>query len=338
MGNNTYYFNNQKLVYKPKDKVRNVNSYVRYMLSRTASMFEWEGLPETIPAFVLELQLQMNGFSGIAQYDGNLYAFYGGMGGEPNPNYLPTKYVVANPALKMSKEYKINQPDADCVLIKGDTMLQGLLPIYQKYGTLLAENELSINLVDIVSRCLFVMSAGTDAAKKAAEKYIEDVFKGDLGVIWDPAALETVHINPAAQGGSQTATLKTLIELEQYLKAAAFQEIGINANYNMKREAINGAEAALNDDALLPLVDDMLRCRQIGADAVNDMFGTDIKVKLASSWKYQEITNEAAADMLEAQAEQAEKQAETAEEPEKEEEPVGDPTGEVGENEEKQTD
>ena len=309
MGNNTYYFNNQKLMYKAKDKVRNINSYVRYMLSRTSSMFEWEGLPETIPQEVLELQLQMNGYSGIAQYDGNLYAFYGGLGGEPNPNYKPTIYTVANPALKMSKAYKINQPDADCIIIKGDTMIQGLLPIFQKYGTLLAENELSINLVDIVSRCMFVMSAGTDAAKKAAEKYIEDVFKGDLGVIWDPAALETVHINPAAHGGTQTSTLKTLIELEQYLKAAAFQEIGINANYNMKREAINGAEAALNDDALLPLVDDMLRCRQIGAEAVNNMFGTDIKVKLSSAWEDQQITNDAAADLLKAEAEAAEEAA-----------------------------
>ena len=52
----------------------------------------------------------------------------------------------------------------------------------------------------------------------------------------------------------------------------------------MKREAINESEADLNEDALLPLVEDMLQMRIDGWERFNKMFGTNVKVKLSSSW------------------------------------------------------
>jgi hypothetical protein len=56
----------------------------------------------------------------------------------------------------------------------------------------------------------------------------------------------------------------------------------------MKRESINSGESQLNNDALLPLVDNMLKCRQEGFDRVNEKYGTNIKVELNSSWQYNE--------------------------------------------------
>ena len=53
----------------------------------------------------------------------------------------------------------------------------------------------------------------------------------------------------------------------------------------MKREAINEAEAALSEDILYPLIDDMLVQRQIGLEKVNKMYGTNITVELSSVWK-----------------------------------------------------
>ena len=76
-----------------------------------------------------------------------------------------------------------------------------------------------------------------------------------------------------------------LIELEQYLKASWYNELGLNANYNMKRESINSGESQLNNDMLIPLVDDMLKRRKEGAEKVNNMFGTNITVELASAWE-----------------------------------------------------
>jgi hypothetical protein len=52
----------------------------------------------------------------------------------------------------------------------------------------------------------------------------------------------------------------------------------------MKRERIAAPEAQMTDDALLPLVDQMLEQRRKGVEEVNEMFGTDWSVELAGAW------------------------------------------------------
>ena len=83
--------------------------------------------------------------------------------------------------------------------------------------------------------------------------------------------------------------LTNLIESMQYYKASFFNELGLNANYNMKRESINSGESQLNNDALLPLIDDMLNNRKRCAEEVNKRFGTHITVGFASSWEDNQI-------------------------------------------------
>ena len=53
----------------------------------------------------------------------------------------------------------------------------------------------------------------------------------------------------------------------------------------MKREAINSTEGQLNEDGLVPMVADMLKCRKAFAEGINDMFGTDISVELSGAWR-----------------------------------------------------
>lgn len=54
----------------------------------------------------------------------------------------------------------------------------------------------------------------------------------------------------------------------------------------MKRESLNSEESQLNFDALLPLVDEMLHERELAADWVNKLFGTNISVELHGAWRY----------------------------------------------------
>ena len=253
--------------------------HVFYMLDRTQVMFDYEGLPDTIPARNLEIMLQLNGNVFFTDVEGKKYVFTGGLGGEPDVYYEPTIYTVANPALNFSKNLKI---DEDGVLIRNDSYGIGLLPIFQKYAALLAENEITMRIADINNRIMFLLSAADDRTKASAEKFLSDVQDGKLGVISDNAFLESLKALPTATQNS--VRLTDLIEFEQYLRAGWFNDLGINANYNMKRESISPDEAQLNDDALLPFVDDMLECRRMGLEKVNNMYGLDIKVNLASSW------------------------------------------------------
>lgn len=270
--------------YDFSDKSRCINQHISYMLNRTNSMFKYDGLPDTIPERSLELYLQTNGNVCFYKYNDNLYVFTGGLGGEPDPYYMPTIYTIANPALKLSVNAKIG---VDCVVVPNDSLYVGLLPLFSRYASGMTETELSIRLATINSRIIDIISAPDDRTRTSAEKYLEDVVSGKLGVIAENAFLDGIKAQPYGTTGNSNI-LTNLIELEQYFKASWFNELGLNANYNMKRESINSAESQLNNDALLPLVDDMLSCRERGIKQVNEMFGTEISVSLSSAWEMKE--------------------------------------------------
>ncbi len=273
-------------LYPIDNKEKAARDYVKRMLCRTQSMFEYEGLPETIPARELEKMLQVYGRAFVKNVDGELYAFNGGQGGEPNPYYLPTQFIIANPALP--KADSINVIDVDGVLIWGDSWQQGLMPICAKYATLLTEVDITTKMAITNLRAAYSITAPDDVSKRSAEEYIRRIAEGQTAVIAENAFLDGVKIQPMLTG-VPVNYLSQLVEIQQYLKASWFNELGLNANYNMKREAINSNESQLNYDSLLPLIDDMLKNRKIGIEKVNDMFGTKISVDLSSSWK--ELSN-----------------------------------------------
>ena len=283
--------------YDLTDKESASSSYIAYMLNRTQQMFKYENLPDSITKRNLELMLQTNGHVCVASVDGVLYAFIGAPGGEPDPYYMPTKYTVANPALNLSTEYTINE---DCVLIPNDSLYIGLLPLFRRYSMQLVENDITMRVCDINMRITSLISASDDKTLASAKKYIEDIEKGKLGVISESALLDGVRSQPVAS--TNVNQLTNLIEYHQYLKASWFNELGLQANYNMKRESINSNEAQLNEDALLPLVDDMLECRRLAIEKINNMFGTDIQVYLDSSWEDNQIELELAHEMEDAES------------------------------------
>ena len=262
-----------------KDKKLSSKSYINYMTIRLQKMFKYENLPDTIPREILEYYLMINGTCYITKVDGNLYALMGTFGGEPDPYYKPTKYIVANPALRLSKEYDINK---DGVLMRNDSIWQGLYPLMSRYACLMAENVLTIRSADVMLRVLAMLTAPDDKTKIAAEAYLKKLENGEFGVIAENRFFEGVKMqSPPSNNGSY---LTQFIELHQYLKGSFYNEIGLNANFNMKREALGDGESSLNEDSLLPLCDEMLRCRQEDILKINEMFGTDISVEFDSSW------------------------------------------------------
>ena len=269
---------------KHHGKERIGEAQILYMLARTQSMFIYEGLPDTIPARNLEIMLQINGNVFFTQVDGEYYVFTGGLGGEPDVYYEPTIYTVANPALKFSKNLKIGE---DGILIRSDSYGIGLLPMMQKYAALMVENDFTMRIADINARIPFLISASDDRTDKSARVFLERVVDGEMGIVSDSAFLDSLKVNPTGSEHSQRLT--DLIEYQQYLKAAWFNDLGINANYNMKREAISLDEAQLNDDALLPFIDDMLDSRRIALDKINEKYGLDISVDLDSSWLKEQV-------------------------------------------------
>lgn len=291
------------------DKKRSIYNYVMLMLDRTNQMFEYDGLPDTIPAYMMELYLQINGHVGIIKKDGNLYALPGGLGGAPDPYYRPTLYIIANPGLGISLSCSIenhlppfnkNQAaQAKCVVMKNDTNMRGLFYMFSRYATELAENDVSIRCAQINSRQQTFISATTDSQIASANAYYENLVKGKITAVADQAFLDGINaVNVSTQGAN---SIIQLIELQQYLKASWYNDIGLNANFNMKREYQSEEELQANTDVLLPLIDDMLRCREDAISAINSTFGTSISVRKNSSWENKQKERDTAQNKAEAE-------------------------------------
>ena len=262
-----------------KNKDTAVMAFIENTLAKTQAMFVYEGLPDTVPAEELERLLQTEGNAFFAEVNGDLYALQGAAGGEPDPYNRPTIYTVANPALKLNKSYKIG---VDGVFIKNDTNGNSLLPIIGKFAVLYTDGIISLNTASILTRITMLISASDDKTKQSADEFLKKILDGDFSVIGENAFFKGVNMQTAATSNTQYIT--QLVELVQYYKANMLNELGLNANYNMKRERLNTGEVAMNVDVLLPYVDNMLHERQKALKQVNEMFGTEITVRLGSSW------------------------------------------------------
>ena len=261
------------------DKTKVFENYCKYTFTRTQSMFTYEGLPDTIPVQWLESYLQRNGSCCIAEHEGKLYALLGNAGGELDEYYQPTIYTVANPALGLSKSFEIGK---DCVYCKNDYDAIGLVPLVSRYCGLMTENLLTVRISDINMRMMNLLSAPDDNTLQSTKQYLKDLEEGKLGVVGETPFFEGLKLQSKGVGNGDY--MIQFIELQQYLKGSMYNELGINANFNMKREALSGQEVALNDDALMPLIDDMLKQRRAMCDELNEMFGLNVSVDYGSTW------------------------------------------------------
>ena len=262
------------------NKDRYVDTFVDTYIDKMQSAFTYDGLPDTIPKEELEKQLLEYGECFVTNVNGDLYALQGSAGGEGDAYNRPTLYTVANAYLRLSATYKIG---VDGVLCKNDYKSLGIMPLLLKSSVKMCDIEMSVNLMTILHRMSYMISASDDKTKLSAELFIKKLIDGEYSIIGENSFFDGVklHVPPTGQG----TYITQYIELMQYEKAWLLNELGLKANYNMKREALNEKEVALNIDAILPFIDDMYHQRLIAMDSINKMFGTNIKVDFGSAWK-----------------------------------------------------
>lgn len=278
-----------------KDKRQSANAYYRYFLTRLTSMFEYKNLPDTIPHQIFDRYLFNNGIALITKVRDKLYCFYGNAGGPQDVYYRPCQFIVANPHIigdngepfsanitifENDRYPELGQPTG--VLMRNDTEWLGLFPMLARYSFLMAENILTLRTADVMLRITSLLTAPSDKERAAALEYLKTIENGGLGVIGESPFFDGVKLqSPPSNNGSY---LTQFIEYQQYLKGSFYNELGLSANYNMKREAIGKGESTLDEDALLPLCDNMLLCRKEDIEKVNNMFGTSIEVSFSSAW------------------------------------------------------
>jgi len=287
----SYHYDIAKSYVKDKDKA--ITTFIHTSLDKTIGMFAYTGLPETIPAKELENILQAYGHTIIAEHNGSLYALSGNFSGEEDVYGNARFYTVANAALKLSKTYEIGK---DCVLVKNDFHTVGLLPVIMKYGALMLDTELTLNTIAILSRVTMLISAPDDKTKRSADVFLKHITDGDFSIIGENGFFDGIRLQTADTGNKYVTSI---VELMQYYKASFLNEIGLQANFNMKRERLVKDEVLMNIDSLFPFIDEMYTSRLEAVQAINEMFDLSISIDYAGVWKTAHEQNDKAAMLSE---------------------------------------
>lgn len=262
-----------------------IRMYMGYMYNRTFRMFDYKNLPSGITIKDMEKYTQIEGKSFFLKIGDRFYILRGDFKWDVTWNNEPKSAIIVNPALGSklkSTEYIL---DDDCICLPNDSMFIGLNPLHETNAVQLASTDISLTFASFNTRLKKLFTANDDNTKKSIDKLLDDIYNGKeiTSIVTDDlykSSIESVDYNTSSNND-----IKDLIELKQYIKANWYIDLGINANYNMKREAINDNETHVNDDALIPLIDDMLICRQDAIKKINEKYGLDISVELSSAWK-----------------------------------------------------
>lgn len=278
-----YQFENGKKYLYDKDIY--LRHFINDMLCRCYSMFEYKKLPKTIKKQDIEKYLLINGHCIFTKEKDNFYIFNGDFTGLENVYHRLHKYLVTNVALNLNKEYETENND-DCVLIQNDSECQGFLHLFSKYGVMLNDCEISLNMLSILSRIPYLITSSDEKTKNNADLFLNKIKNGDFSIIADNAFLESIKSIPL--NNTTNNQINNLMELTQYTKASAFNSIGLNANWNSKRERLNQSEISLNEDSLTPLIENMLYSRKQAIESINEKYDLNIEVDLSNVWKQKE--------------------------------------------------
>lgn len=271
------------------DKTQLTNYYYKMLLNRVINMFTWKNLPDTIDEQIMNFWLFVTGRVVFTEFKGKLYALNGNYGGYSNEYYLPTEFVIANPILG-SKIVKLDVDgvamfNSDTDKYPPQTMTGGLHPILTLTANMLADCVVTIASALKNGRVQTAFICKDDTVRIAGEKVLKQLYNGNPAVMIDDTILNCISPIKMADNTSVATILQQTVETYQFWLANFYNSIGVNANFNMKRERLNTAEVNINDSALFVNVVNMLNNRQQAVDKINAMFGTNITVDISEEWK-----------------------------------------------------
>ena len=277
-----------------RDKPRNFETHMAEFFNTTAIMFQWDTKETEIPIFRLEQYLQCYGWVAVITKNGKKLVVSGncaGWLGEWTEYYMPAGIIVANPyAQEFNGQYYFS--DDNCILIRNDSEFLGLYPMFARACEMLVENDITIlNALENL-RIMNIYYAEDSNTANAFAQMQKNLKWGKLSTVlqtvksWMSGETKPLGVLPV--NGVCTTYMQQLIEIATYIKGQLYNSIGLQSNWNMKRQALSENEIGANNDILKPLVQNMLMCRQ---DAAKKLGWT---VKLNDTWKHVEEQEDSA--------------------------------------------
>ena len=263
-----------------RNRLVSMQNRLDYLHVKVLEIFHYSGLDLTLPKRILESRLTQDGFSVVYEHEGNLYCTQTLPSGKEDVygEYHEVHFTHSNEGESIDMTRTIG---VDAVMVRNDATLIGLDPLLTEFA--LMEAQANITVLDnfMTLRTNRIIQARDENAYASALEYEQQIRDGAPAVImaeeFDVMEGITVHSTPIpTNAASQT------IELFQYISSRYYSELGITLNNNMKSQYVN--ETELGKSTGMPLIYNMLACRQEAVDEINALFGRDIKVYLSEEW------------------------------------------------------
>lgn len=258
-------------------------------------LFEYDNLPMGLPQREIELNLLMTGHAVIlSKKDGGLFTPLTSLY-DFDEYYQPTRAVFANPVVKSALSYTIG---TDCEIIYNNKLQDslyyikadgGLNTFVKRYARQLADIESTLNIYTVNARLTSYPVANDGNVMESLKLFFKKLTLGKRAIISDNSIIEefrNVDINRSNVGDGVNDWLIARDKiLEQF-----YRDLGVKM-YNPKKAQVTDDEVESNTQLLMISTDDMLKEREAGIERVNNMFGTNISVRLNPKYNIQEVDN-----------------------------------------------
>ena len=264
--------------------------FFRTLYNNASKLLIINGLPEKVnPDFVMS-QLLLVGRIAAFKNNGDITMLNCNVGGEVNEYYVPQRVLIANPIIG-SKDLKRDEEAVVIHLTPMDILTEypksspcfafegGIHSLISMCANLLADNISSINTAQINTRVHAVFTAEDESAAKTAEEVLRRIYSGKPYSVVTSEMLKKFTVNPL----SNSAVSKDLIELLevcQYINAMFWNALGIDCNYNMKRERLITAEVDKNLMSLKVSIETILETLNADFEKCNSILGTSLSAEL----------------------------------------------------------
>lgn len=271
-----------KNIPKNNDLEKVYNMHFRRLLSLASRVFEWHGLPASLPSWEIEKRLFIQGFAVVFQHpkfglvtsDGAIYGVNIYNHAE-NFNYSQPKLGSGNGRLGVSGVCVYNTPvDSEITSGQGGSVMRDLL---EWYARALTDVDISITLLTIKARNTNGIIANNDLAKKALDEYFNRLEMGEIKVPFAPANMFENVTDLVQRQATAAANIPDLLQLKSALMRDFYAAFGIQSIQH-KNERLITDEITNDTDFLRADVKDMLFSRQTAAAQINTTFGTNITV------------------------------------------------------------
>lgn len=257
------------------------------LLAYCLNIFDYNGLPQSLPAREIESNLILTGHC-VTFYDKGelvtcqteLYNY--------DKYYNPTDAVYAQPKMK-SGNLSLNDKTVhiiyNCDLknqVLGTNVDGSLYTFIARYARQLAdvESTLAIRLVDI--RTPNMPTCSNDATRNSVLNFFKKIALGQRTVVVDDKIVPKLN-NIELNKNRSTDTLQDILLARDKILEQFYREIGVRF-YQTKKAQVNKEEVNANNSMFLISIDDMLKQRQTDLIEFNKKYSLNVSVRLNPKW------------------------------------------------------